>query len=108
MARGRKTSLRIELAPEQRRELEYWLRCTTIRAGLARRARVVLLLAQGHSVSHISRTVGMRRRHVATWATRFIAQSLDGLQDQPGRGRKPFFPSRPGDPPGQDGLRKAG
>jgi len=108
MARGRKTSLRIELAPEQRRELEYWLRCTTIRAGLARRARLVLLLAQGHSISHISRTVGIRRRHVATWAKRFIAQGVDGLQDRPGRGRKPFFPSRPGDAPRQDRLREAG
>jgi hypothetical protein len=108
MARGRKTGLRVELSPEQRRELEHWLRCSTIRASLARRARAVLLVAEGHSISHVSRTVGMRRRHVATWAKRIIAQGIDGLQDRPGRGRKPFFPSRPGDAPGQDRLRAAG
>ena len=108
MARGRKTSLQVELSAEQRRELESWLRCTTMRAGLLRRARIVLLRAQGLSVSDISRSVGMRRRHVAKWVKRFIAQGLDGLQDKPGRGRKPFFPSRPGDPSRQDGLRKAG
>ena len=108
MARGRKTSLHVELAPEQRRELDSWLRCTTMRAGLVRRARIVRLRAQGLSISDISRTVGMRRRHVAKWVKRFIAQGLDGLHDKSGRGRKPFFPSRPGDPPRQDGLRKAG
>jgi hypothetical protein len=108
MARGRKTSIHVELSPEQRGELERWLRCSTMRAGLVRRARAVLLVAQGHSISHVSRTVGMRRCHVATWAKRFSAQGIDGLQDRPGRGRKPSFSPRPGDAPGQDRLRAAG
>jgi hypothetical protein len=108
MARGRKTSLRIELAPDQRQTLEFWQRCTTLPAGKVRRARLILLLAEGRSVSDISRTVGMRRRHVATWAKRFIEKGIDGLQDKPGRGRKPFFPSGSGHPPRQNGVRKTG
>ena len=108
MARGRKTSLEVDVSADERRELESWQRSTTMRAGLVRRGRIVLLRAQGLSISDISRSVGMRRRHVAKWVTRFIAEGIDGLQDKRGRGRKPFFPSRPGHAPRQDGLRKAG
>ena len=108
MARGRRTSIHIELAPGPRDELESWLRCTTRRAGLVRRARIILMLGQGQSISHISRTVGMARQHVAKWAQRFLDQGVDGLHDKPGRGRKPSFPPGGGGSSGKDGLRKAG
>ncbi len=89
MVRGRKTSIRIELDEEQRQELESWLRATTGPAGLARRARIILMLASGESVSQISRTIGIGRNHVAKWAKRFIEQGIRGLDDKAGRGRKP-------------------
>lgn len=108
MARGRKTSLQVDVSAEQRSELESWQRSTRMRAGLVRRGRIVLLRAKGLSISDISRSVGMRRRHVAKWVKRFIAQGIDGLQDKVGRGRKPFFSPRLGDASRQDGLRKAG
>jgi hypothetical protein len=108
MARGRKTSIHIELHPQQQEQLEAWLRSMTLRAGLVRRARIILLLAQGESISQISRTVGIRRRHTAKWTKRFLDQGIDGLCDKPGRGRKPAFPPSGGDPSGEAGLRKTG
>ena len=44
MARGRKTALTITLTAEERQTLMAWQRSTTIRAGLARRSRLILLL----------------------------------------------------------------
>ena len=107
MARGRKTSLIIMLTPEERNELESWQRSTTMPAGLVRRGRIVLLRAEGMSITQIARLVGIRRRFVEKWARRFLEHRLDGLADKPGRGRKPVFPPGGGRASGQAGLRKA-
>jgi len=88
MARGRRTSITITLAPENLRQLEAWNRSTAIPAGLARRARLILLLAQGTSVSDTARTIGIERRHVYKWANRFLCDGIAGLRDKCGRGGK--------------------
>jgi transposase-like protein len=93
MVQGRTSGLSVELTPEARSHLESWQRCTTLKAGLAKRARAVLLRYEGVSISQISRTVGLRRRFVEKWIKRFKAEGIEGLSDRPGRGRKPFFPS---------------
>ena len=49
--RGRKSPLVVILPVAERQELERWLRSTTLPAGLVRRARAVLLVAEGHSLS---------------------------------------------------------
>ncbi len=87
MVRGRKTNLVVDLTPEERHTLESWQRSTTIRAGLARRGRIILLMAQGASISHVSRTVGIRRRFIYKWVDRFQDQGVTGLTDKPGRGQ---------------------
>ena len=87
MVRGRKTNLVVCLTPEERDILESWRRSTTIRAGLARRGRIILLMAEGTSISHVSRTVGIRRRFIYKWVGRFQDQGVAGLTDKPGRGR---------------------
>ena len=56
MARGRKTSIHVELSSQQKQQLESWLRSTTQPAGLVRRTRIIVMLARGDSISHISRT----------------------------------------------------
>ena len=61
MARGRKTSLTITLTPEERRTLRTWQRSSTIRLGLLRRARMILLLADGISITDIAATIGTTR-----------------------------------------------
>ena len=89
MARGRKTTLEIHLTPEERRTLMSWQRSTTIPAGLAKRSRIILLLSEGEAVSHIALIVGISRRFVYKWVSRFLTYRLDGLVDKAGRGRKP-------------------
>jgi DNA-directed RNA polymerase specialized sigma24 family protein len=88
MAPGRKTSLAIYLTAEQRQTLLAWQRATTISAGLARRARIVLLLADGVTITDIAATVGLSRRHTYKWIQRFLQEGLEGLQDKPGRQRQ--------------------
>ena len=107
MARGRKSPFIVSLAPHERAQLERWQRTTTIKAGLAKRARIILLRAEGQPLSAIARRLEMGRRIVRKWVTRFLTQRLAGLSAPPGRGRKPVFSPRGGNPSGQDGLRAA-
>ena len=108
MARGRKSSLRILLSPEERDTLEHWQRSTTIAAGLARRGKIVLLLAAGHSQSDVAGSMGVQRTVVRKWAKRFLAQRLEGLADAPGRGAKGGFSPRGRAPRRTPGLRTPG
>jgi transposase-like protein len=82
MPRGRKTSFTIRLTPAQRQTLLAWQRATAVPAGLARRGRIILLLADGMTITDIAATVGMSRPHVYKWVQRFIQHGLEGLQSQ--------------------------
>ena len=95
----------ISLTTEQRVELATLQRRPSAAAGLARRARAILLLAEGTSVSATSRLVGMQRRHLYKWIDRFRSQGVPGLQDGKRPGRPPVFPPRGRGPSGQDRLR---
>ena len=88
MARGRKTSLTIRLTPAERQTLLAWQQATTLRAGLVRRARIILLLADGMTLTDIATTVGLSRRNTYKWIKRFMQEGLAGLEDKPGRGRR--------------------
>ena len=80
---GRVTSLRVTLTEGDRRTLESWQRSTTIKLGLANRARVILLLAQGWPISQIARMVPMSRRFVYKWTARYMVHGIGGLHDLP-------------------------
>jgi transposase len=86
MARGRKTALTIYLTPAQRQTLLAWQRSTTIAAGRVRRARIILLVADGVPLTDVAATVGITRRFVYKWVQRFLEQGAAGLADKPGRG----------------------
>ena len=73
-------------SPQERRTLRAWQRSTAIRSGLARRARMILLMADGMTITDIAATVGISRRFVYKWAWRFLEQRVEGLVDKPGRG----------------------
>jgi transposase len=88
MARGRKTALTIRLTPAERRTLLAWQRATTISAGRARRGRILLLMADGMSISDVAVTVGISRRFVYKWVQRFVTEGAEGLADKPGRGHR--------------------
>ena len=82
MPRGRKTSFTIRLTPAQRQTLLVWQRGTMTPAGIARRARIILLLADGMTITDIAATVGMSRPHIYKWVRRFVQHGVEGLQSQ--------------------------
>ena len=79
MPRGRKTSFTIRLTPAQRQTLLAWQRATTVHAGLARRGRIILLLADGMTITDIATTVGVSRQNVYKWIHRFRQEGVEGL-----------------------------
>src|SRR5687768_11824963 len=88
MPRGRTTSLTIHLTPPQRQRLLALQRATTVPAGLVRRARIILLLADGMPITAIATTVGMSRPQVYKWIHRFRQEGLAGLHAKPGPGHR--------------------
>jgi hypothetical protein len=108
MARGRKSPYLIFLAPVERAALERWQRSTTISVGLAKRAKIILLRAEGLSLSAIARRLEVGRRIVRKWVQRFLSKRISGLVDKPGRGRRPVFSPRSRRAAGQAGLRATG
>src|SRR5437764_9743305 len=77
----------LELSDSDRAELARWVRSSSIRASLARRARIVLLAADGVSNVDIARRVGGSRQTVLDWRKRFEAKGIEGLHDAPRSGR---------------------
>ena len=84
MVQGRKTSL----TPTERQTLLAWQQATTVSAGVARRARIILLLADGITITDIAATVGIGRRFVYKWVQRFLQEGLEVLANKPGRGSR--------------------
>ena len=70
-----------------RDELTRLTRSSSVRAGLAQRARIVLLAAQGESNTAIADRVGVTRPTVIGWRERYETAGLDGLADKPRSGR---------------------
>jgi uncharacterized protein with von Willebrand factor type A (vWA) domain len=95
MARGRQTSLMIRLTPAERQMLLAWQRATTIAAGHARRARIIVLVADGVPITHVADIVGISRRFVYKWVQRFLEKGIEGLADKPGRGHHRREPRQP-------------
>src|SRR5277367_741878 len=67
--------------------LEKWMRATTARSGLVRRARIILLASQGRPNRQISLQVGCTAQVVGHWRRRYQSQGLAGLQDRARSGR---------------------
>jgi len=80
------------LTVETRERLEQIVRSPSLPAGLARRARIVLLAAEGVPLRRIGARVGVDRNVVRDWLDRFRAHGLDGLRDLPRPGRARSFP----------------
>jgi transposase len=80
-------SSQLVLSAQDRATLESWTRSSTVSAGRAERARVVLAVADGAGTSGAARLVGVSRPTVIKWRDRFAAHGLAGLDDQPRSGR---------------------
>ena len=88
---GRRSAIRLEVDDQTRATLAQWLRRQKTPIGLAKRAQAILLLADGQTFAATARQVGLRERHVRTWALRFAMQGMDGLSDNKRPGRRPVF-----------------
>jgi hypothetical protein len=89
--RGRISALKIEIDSETRKLLEGWLRRQKTPVGLAKRARAMLLLAEGQTYSYTSKQVGLSEPHLRKWAKRYIESGVRGLYDRKRPGRPPSF-----------------
>ena len=72
---------------QERATLEALTRRTTVAVGLVRRARMVLLAADGLPLDRIAREVGADRTSVRTWVDRYWAGGLVSSQHRPRSGR---------------------
>jgi transposase len=72
---------------EDRVELIRWTRTASLRAGLAQRARIVLLADEGMGTAEIVERVGVSKPTVIGWKKRYAAEGVGGLDDRPKPGR---------------------
>jgi transposase len=72
---------------KDRAELTRWLRTPSLRAGLAQRARIVLLADDGVGTNEIVHRVGVSKPTVIAWRKRYAAEGIAGLDDRPKPGR---------------------
>jgi transposase len=70
-----------------RKRLVALTRASSGSAGLAQRARIVLLAAEGESNTAIAGKVGVSRPTVIGWRERYQARGIAGLDDEPRSGR---------------------
>ena len=97
-----KPAVTIELAGEQRAELEGLVRRRQTAQGLARRAEIVLLAADGLQNKEIAARLGKDANTVGKWRRRFAERGLDGLYDEP----RPGTPRKIGDDEIAETVRK--
>src|SRR4030081_3340809 len=83
---GRLAAL-IELSEKERGELEGLSRRRRTAQGLAQRAQIVLLAADGLENKAIAERAGAVENTVGKWRRRFAEKRLDGLLDEPRPGR---------------------
>ena len=84
-----KTAAALVLRAGDRPRLEAVLRSATVAAGVAQRARIVLLAAEGVANYEIAERVGVTRPTVNLWRNRYAERGLAGLDGvrPPGRPR---------------------
>ena len=104
---GRHAALHLALDDTTRALLPGWLRKQQTPVALAKRARAIVLLADGQTSTATARHVERRERHVRPWALRFIAHGIEGLYDKKRPGRRPVFSPGGRVVCGQGGLRAA-
>jgi transcriptional regulator with XRE-family HTH domain len=81
----------VELLDDERVELERLLRSQTAASGLVRRARAVLLMADGQSGAEVARLTGYTPVQISRIRHRFIDERTSGLSDKPRSGRPHIY-----------------
>jgi transposase len=75
------------LSDEESQMLRGWARRRKTAQALALRSRIVLRCAEGGSNTEVAAELGIQRGTVAKWRSRFVADRLEGLLDEPRPGR---------------------
>lgn len=95
--------INLELDEEQKAALESMVKKAS-KAYLRERASALLQIASGAFGKDVAFTGLLQRRRrntVYDWVIRYKAQGIKGLENRPGRGRKPSF-----SPPEQGRIKK--
>ena len=105
--RGPAPEVPIVLSDSERAELERLRRSGTVEARISRRARIVLLAAEGVPNARISVTVGLDRECVIDWRRRYAQGGIEALHDRHRSGRPPNFSPSGQNPASRSGLHAA-
>src|SRR5450759_3830141 len=81
----------VHLSRKDRKVLEACCRSPVTLQRDLKRARIVLLAAEGLSTRAIAKEVGVQPRIVSLWRHRYADHGLDGLMDKPRPGKKPLY-----------------
>ena len=73
----------LSLTTEERETLERWTRRPTTAQALAQRARMILGCAAGKTNTRVARELRVTKQTVGRWRTRFVADRVDGVLDEP-------------------------
>jgi transposase len=80
------------LTNSDREQIEQWLSAHGTPQQVSVRGRIVLGAAEGESDGAIARHLGLNRKTVMLWRSRFAEQGIERLWEvAPGRGRKPTY-----------------
>ena len=81
----------VRLTPKVHKVLEARCRAPSTPQSDVKRARIVLLAAEGRSTRSIAKEVGVQPRIVSKWRWRFADHGLAGLEDQPRASKTPIY-----------------
>jgi len=73
----------LTLTTDERETLARWTRRPTTAQALAQRARLILGCAAGKTNTRVARELRVTKQTVGRWRTRFLADRVDGLLDEP-------------------------
>jgi transposase len=82
-----KARRKIQISEEERATLRAWASSGRTEQRMARRAKIVLLSAEGLTLPEIASRAGVTRAVVSLWRRRFAEGGTEGLKDRAGRGR---------------------
>ncbi len=77
----------VQVSRADREVLSSWTRSSSMPAGLAQRARIVLLADEGVGTNEIAHRVGVSKPTVIAWKRRYASEGLAGLDDRAKPGR---------------------
>ena len=77
----------IILNDSEREALRSWTRNGKTEQRMSLRAQIILFADEGKATKEIARSLNIRKATVSKWRTRFAAERLDALNDQPRAGK---------------------